>query len=215
MSRRRSEVIGIVVALAVLTTSWATGTTLAAFSDSTQNPANSFVAAGSFCASPGTQTLVADADSYVDENAAGSNYGTSATLYVQSRAGGGRNRRALLHFALPPGQYCSVTSATLRLNATTAALGRILQAYQVGSPWTEAGVTWSNQPSTIGSPSTVPSAMGWVQFDVTAQVQAMYAGSNDGFLVKDSVESQNPASLQILSSREGLVTQPELVITLA
>jgi hypothetical protein len=57
--------------------------------------------------------------------------------------------------------------------------------------------------------------MGWVQWDVTAHVQAMYAGSNHGFLVRDRTESQNPASLQVFVSREGPVNQPELLITLA
>jgi len=119
----------------------------------------------------------------------------------------------VLHFPLPAGQFCTVTAATLRLNVTPVALGRTLQAYSAGSPWTEAGVTWANQPATAGSASTAPAAAGWVQFDVTAQVQGMYAGSNNGFVVKDSVESQNPASLQVISSRESLVNQPELVIT--
>lgn len=202
--------IGLLVALTVTAGMHDTG---AAFSDLTQNPGNSFSAATSFCSNPGTQTITADADSYVDQYAPTTNYGTSLALEVQSRLGG-RNRRVLVHFPLPAAQYCTVTSATLRLNANSVALGRTLQAYALASPWTETGVTWSNQPATAGSPATAPSALGWVQFDVTGQVQTMYAGSNNGFLVRDSVESQNPASLQVYGSREGLTT-PELVITLA
>jgi hypothetical protein len=205
----------VALAAAMITSTVMVDSTGAAFSGATANSGNSFSAAGSFCTNIGTQTVVPDADSYIDENAAGSNFGTATDLHVQSRRGGGRNRRALVHFPLPAAQFCAVTSATLRLNATSAAPGRTLVVYQLAAGWTETGVTWSYQPAAAGSASSAPSAMGWVQWDVTAHVQAMYAGSNHGFLVRDRTESQNPASLQVFVSREGPVNQPELLITLA
>lgn len=214
MILRRDALMGIVAALAVLTASWATGATLAAFSDTTNNPGNSFSAAASFCSNPGTQTLTADADAYVDENAALSNYGASSSLHVQSRAGG-RNRRTLVHFPAPAGLFCTVTSATLRLWATSADGGRTLQVYELATVWTEGTVTWATQPLAIGTPSTVISAAGWVQFDVTAQAQSLFGSLNTGLLVKDSMEDQNPPRTQQFSSREAGAYPPELTITQA
>jgi hypothetical protein len=213
MIRRRRTLLGIVTALAVLVASWATGMTLGAFSDLTQNPGNTFSAASSFCASPGRQTLSSDADAYLDEQRPTNNYGTATSLSVRS-GGGGRNQRALMRFPLPAAQYCTVTSATLRLYAGSATSGRTLEVQRGAAAWTEAGVTWANQPASTGAASTAPSGTGWVQFDVTAEVQGMYAGANDGFLVSDTVEGQNPASTQRFNSREAASYQPELVITL-
>ncbi|HEV8682133.1 MAG TPA: DNRLRE domain-containing protein [Actinomycetota bacterium] len=201
-------------ALGLMASTAAVGNSMAAFSDTTNNPGNSFSAAASFCASPGAQTVIADADSYVDENAPASNYGNSTSVQIQSRQGG-RNRRVLVHFPLPAAPFCSVTSATLRLYANAAKPGRTLQAYQAATPWTEGTVNWLTQPPTTGSPSTTTSATGWGQFDVTAQVQSLFAVLNTGFVVRDSVEDENPASTQQFSSRDAPTYRPELVITLA
>jgi hypothetical protein len=203
----------VTVALAGLVASSAMSFSLAAFSDTTNNSGSSFSTAPTFCASAGTQTFVADEDSYVDENTPATNYGSATSLQVQSRQGG-RNRRALVHFPLPAAPFCSVTSATLRLRATSATAGRMLEAYEAATPWTEGTVNWLTQPLTIGSPSTTTSAAGWIQFDVTSQVQNLFAILNTGFVVRDAVESQNPASTQQFSSREASTYRPELVITL-
>jgi hypothetical protein len=214
MHRPRPPLIATVAALTVMTASWATGASLAAFSDTTNNPGNGFSAASSFCTNPGAQTLIADADAYVDENAALSNYGASTSLHVRSRAGG-RNRRTLVHFPVPAGVFCTVTSATLRLWATSADGGRTLQVFEVDTIWTEATVTWATQPLAVGTPSTAASAAGWVQFDVTGQAQSLFGGLNTGLVVMDSLEGQNPAKSQQYSSREAGSYPPELVITLA
>jgi hypothetical protein len=190
------------------------GSSLAAFSGTANNSGNSFDAASSFCTNPGTQTLIADADAYIDENAALSNYGTSTSLYVRSRAGG-RNRRTLVHFPAPAGVFCTVTSATLRLWATSADGGRTLQVYELATIWTEGTVTWATQPLAVGTPSTAASTAGWVQFDVTAQTQSLFGDLNTGLVVKDSLEGQNPARTQEYSSREAGSYLPELIITLA
>jgi hypothetical protein len=192
----------------------ATGVSLAAFSDTTNNPGNAFSAASSFCTNPGTQTLVADADAHVDENAPLNNNGGGTSLEVQSRAGG-RNRRTLVRFPAPAGQFCTVTSATLRLWATSADGGRTLEVYELATIWTEGTVTWATQPLAVGTPSTAASAAGWVQFDVTAQAQSLFGGLNTGLVVKDSLEGQNPARTQQYSSREAGSYLPQLVITLA
>jgi hypothetical protein len=204
----------VVAALGLLGAPGVVGDSLAAFSDTTNNPGNSFSAAASFCTNPGTQTLIADADAYVDENAVLNNYGASASLHVQSRAGG-RNRRTLVHFPAPAGSFCTVTAAALRLWATSADGGRTLHVYELATIWTETTVTWATQPLAVGTSSTAASTAGWVQFDVTAQAQSLFGGLNTGLVVKDSLEGQNPARTQQYSSREAGSYRPELVITLA
>ena len=54
--------------------------------------------------------------------------------------------------------------------------------------WTEAAVNWANQPASTGSTSLAPSpaaTFGPIAFDVLGQVQAMYSGTNDGFLLAE------------------------------
>ncbi len=112
--------------------------------------------------------------------------------------------------ALPAG--CALTAATLRLRTTTARTGRTYRAYQVAAAWTETGVTWTNQPATTGTAVTAPTASGWVSWTVTVEVQAMYAGSNFGFLIRDAAESTSTTFTNIYSSRTGTYP-PQLVIT--
>lgn len=212
---RARTLLGILAALAILVASWATGMTLGAVSDITQNQGNSFTAAASFCSSPGNQNVGADADAALIQQAPGMNFGTFTASHVQSHSGS-RNRRTVLHFALPAiPAGCTLTGATLRLNATSATLGRTLDVYRLAAAWTEAGVTWTNQPATTGASSSAPSATGWVQWDVLAQVQAMYSGTNDGFLVRDQYENSGSARLQAYNTREAATNKPELVLTFA
>ncbi len=165
------------------------------------------------CSSPGSQTVVADSDSWVYQVTPTTNSGTDTTLYIQSY-NTSRNSRTLVHFALPavpPG--CAATGATLRLNSTLAITGRTLQVYQASAAWTELGVTWSNQPATTGPAVTTTSATGWRTWAVTSQVQAMYTGANYGFVLRDSVESGAGQYYQGFASREAATNKPELVIT--
>lgn len=192
------------------------GTTLSAFSDTTANDGNSFQAAATFpCSNPGTQTVSANADSYVREDQANTNFGNSGVLEVQSRHNQ-RNRRALVKFTLPSTpSNCSVTAATVRLNAASSTAGRTLQARRVTSAWTEGAVTWNLQPTTTTTDmATTTSATGWRSWSVAPQVQAMYAGSNNGFLIRDATEETNgPGQLQSFFSRTAPANQPELQIT--
>jgi signal peptidase I len=162
----------------------------------------------------GPQTIAASADSYVDGGtlSADSNFGTAAALRVRSSSLG--NRRLVVRFSLPAvAPYCAVTRATLRLNASSAATDRSLQVLRAAAAWTESGVTWRNQPGTTGTEATAVSGADWIDFDVSAQVEAMYAGTNNGFVVKDANEgSLLSAPEQIFSSREG-ANPPQLVLT--
>jgi large repetitive protein len=201
-------------ALALLGAGAIAGTTVSAFAGSTSNAGNTFAAAASFasCSSPGTVTAAANIDSWIDQSSPSSNFGSDQILKVK-RETGGKAMRALVRFTLPATPAgCTVTGATLRLWAASAATGQTLQALRLNGSWTESGVTWSNQPATTGAAATTTSVAGWNQWTVTSQVQAMYAGTNNGFLVRFAVETNPVAEMQIHARNKGS-EPPELRVT--
>jgi hypothetical protein len=188
--------------------------TNSAFSGASSNTDNIFSAAASFCTAAGPQTLNANADSWVQELLPVLNHGTESTTQLQSATA--NNARLLVRFPLPAlPAYCQVTSATLRLYATSSAAGRTIEVYRAAAAWTETGVTWTNQPTTTGSAVTATGAAGWVQWDVTDQVQSQYAGSDNGFVVRDRDEGALGTNVQVYAAREDATAahRPELVIT--
>jgi hypothetical protein len=158
-------------------------------------------------------TVTSTADAWIDQGSPTSNKGTDSILKVMSKSK--NNMRALVKFNLPQiPQGCVVQSATLRLYTASTKTGRTIQVLQINANWTENGVTWSNQPATIGTPATTSSGSGWRQWNVAAMVQAMYnSGLNYGFLIRDATENKDAE--QQFHSREKGETIPELVITFA
>ncbi len=168
---------------------------------------------GTGCASSGMQTLEAVRDTYVRQDSAGSSYGSASTAFVQSQSSS-RNRRMLVFFFLPPTPSgCTVTAATLRVFAQSAAGSRTIQALQVAATWAEATATWTNQPATTGSPATSTSVAGYGSWDVTTQVQAMLAGTNYGFLLRDATESSATSFAQTYRTTESITNIPQLDVT--
>ena len=169
---------------------------------------------GTGCATPGTQTIDAVTDTYVDQNSATSNFGSTTTATVQSQSGS-RNRRMLVSFPLPPTPAgCSVTAATLRINQSAASgTVRTLEARQVSSSWAEKTVTWNTKPTTTGTAATTTSATGYRSWTVTSQVQAMLAGTNYGFEIKDQTEDSSTVMTNTFRTTEGLLNIPQLDIT--
>jgi large repetitive protein len=159
-----------------------------------------------------TVTLGAVADGWILQDSGGQNYGTDSGLKIDSKSGA--NARALFRFNLPAVPAgCQVTSAKLRLYATSYKTGRTLQALMVAAPWTEGGLTWNNQPATTGTAATVASGSGYREWDVVGQVQNMYSTANNGFLIRDSAENGGGID-QVFHSREkGSDNPPRLVIT--
>jgi hypothetical protein len=160
-------------------------------------------------------TILADADTWIDQNSASNNFGTDAILKVQAK--GHNNFRTLVRFPLlakaPPD--CTLQSATLRLYAPSWTKGRTLEARQVAGSWSEDSVTWSNQPQTTGDAVTISSGKGYREWNVTTQIQAMFAtGTNDGFLIRDA-EERGAGEEQQFHSREKGENPPELVINFA
>jgi signal peptidase len=209
---RRALVLMAVWAIGVVMGYFANSTTEAAFSDAASNSANAFTTGTWGCTAPGSQTVTASADTEVRQSSPTSNFGTALRITIGSLITA--NQRTLVLFSLPAiPANCTVSSATLRLYATSSDSGRTLAAFRAGSSWTETGVVWNNQPIAVGSASTTTSGPGWRMWDVTAHVQMMYSGSNTGFIVKDSQESSLLfAFLQEFSSRENSTNPPQLVL---
>jgi hypothetical protein len=92
-------------------------------------------------------------------------------------------------------------------------IGRTVAVSQAAGAWTEAAVNWSNQPAATGAASLAPSpaaTFGPITFDVLGQLQAMYAGTNDGFVLADSAEDSTTQAYQWMTSRESV---PTLAVT--
>jgi hypothetical protein len=158
------------------------------------------------------QTLTASADAWIDQGSPTNNKGSDSILKIMSKSGSG-NLRALVRFNLPAlPQGCSVEYAALRIYAKSAASGRTLQVTQLAGSWTEGGVTWANQPATVGGPATTSSGTGYRDWNVASLVQEQYLGQNNGFLVRDATENQD-AEHQ-LHAREESTNRPVLVLKL-
>ena len=161
-------------------------------------------------------TSEAEADAWIDEHSPIQNKGDDSSLKVQSKAPS-ENFRALVRFPLPqaPGG-CVVQSAKLRLYSDSVpSAPRTLQALRLTSAWGEFNVTWSNQPLTAAPAAQTPAGFGYVEWDVTAQVQAMYAAGNHGFLIRDAQENDLAGDEQSFFSREKLEQPPQLVVCFA
>jgi len=165
------------------------------------------------CAEAGA-TVPATADSWISENSPLDVKGDDSSLKVQSKSPGD-NMRALVRFGLPLAPAgCFVQSARLRLYASSASPEqRTLEAWRLASAWGENNVSWSNQPQTAGGPAHAGSNFGYVEWEVTGQVQAMYSGGNYGFLIRDAGEGDIAGAEQQFNSREKLETVPELVVS--
>jgi glucosylceramidase len=162
------------------------------------------------CGAPHRLTAVADA--WFDQASTSDNKGSDSVLKVMSK-GPVNNLRAAVRFTHPAAPSgCAIASATLRLYAGSARTGRTIQALRLAGGWTESGITWGTQPPTIGVAATTASGTGYREWDVTAQVRAMYeTGSNNGFLLRDAAE--NADAEQQFNSREKGENRPELLLT--
>jgi hypothetical protein len=177
----------------------------------TAAPATPTPTATSAAASCTTVTVAANADAWIDQNSSSNNFGSDSILKVQAKDG--NNFRAVVRFALPAvPSGCTVQSATLRLYSPSSASGRTIQVLRITGNWAENSVTWANQPATNGTAVTTGSGNGYRQWNVTTLVQTMYAGSNNGFLIRDASEGGGGWEQQFHSREKG-ESIPELVIT--
>jgi hypothetical protein len=159
------------------------------------------------------ETVAADADSWIDEHDAIKSNGDDSTLKLISKAPS-ENTRVLVQFPLPQAPAgCVVQSATLRLYSDgQPSVPRTLQALRLTSAWGEHNVSWSNQPLAVGPAAAAPAAMGYVQWNVTGQVQAMYAAGNFGFQIRDATENDPAGNEESFFSKEKLENPPQLIL---
>src|SRR6478752_4328661 len=102
-------------------------------------------------ASAATLTINAVADSYVSGASTGSNFGTSPTLIANATG------PVYTHLMFTVTGSGGATSATLQVYSTSSGTVKT-QVYAEPSTWTEAGITFANQPARgalLGSLSTL------------------------------------------------------------
>jgi hypothetical protein len=166
-------------------------------------------------------------DSWVNQASPSANLGGDSVLKVTSKSGNS-NTRALIQFTLPtaPSGFTRKHSA-MYLRDSSSASGRTIQAFRAGpcaagsvppcqSPWSEGGVTWANQPPTAGTAATAVTvnADGYLGWEVTSLVDAMYTGSNFGFILRDEIDDNPGGPEQQFTSEEGSADQiPRLDVT--
>jgi hypothetical protein len=141
------------------------------FGDRTANPGTTFTAARQFgTPCPDAATIAADR--------------TKALTDVD----------LLVGFPLPAAPDCSVASATLRLHASSAATR--VDVTRASSSWDPGTVDWETRPGTVGATATATGAPGWIEWDVTAQVEALYRTGDNGLWVRGAA-ADRPAELVV------------------
>ena len=156
------------------------------------------------------QTLPALADSYVRDGSATTNFGSDTLLEVKD-GDPTFDRRGFVKFSLNT-LSGTLTSATLRLYVSDLPNGSPapLCVFAVGADsWTEAGITWSNQPATGAQLACVNvSAIGWVSLDVSAPAIQELAGDKTLSL---ALEDNTAVNLMVrMNSRENASNKPGL-----
>ena len=158
-----------------------------------------------------SQTVYADVDTWVNQAAATTTYGADGQVLVRAR--GGNAARTLVHFPLPanPGS-CTLGSATLRLfNApTTGSTGRTIAVNPAATAW-DNNTNYNTMPAPAGTAVNATSAAGWMTWSVKAHVDAFYAGSNTGFVVRDVNEGGPTVYTQQFDSLNR-PNRPELIL---
>ena len=130
------------------------------------------------------------------------------------------NGRAFVRFSLPTiPSRCTLSTATLRLYTDAADRGRTIGAYRAdpAAPlWTEAALNWTNRPSAVGTAATAVTVdtSGYLTWTVTAHVQTLYAGINNGFVLRDELESSGTTFRQQYHSRDASFP-PQLIVSWA
>ncbi len=149
-------------------------------------------------------TFIANADSYVRE-ASGSNYGTSAQLWVDGDVGA--SYESYLKFTVS-GITGTVQSATLRVYSTSSTVDGP-PVYATANDWTETGISGNALPaltsSVLDDKGAIASGI-WNEYNVTAEITG--DGTYSFAFIPTSTDAVS------FSSREG--SQPsQLVITIA
>jgi len=166
-----------------------------------------------------TVDLSALEDTYLNQDAATTNYATSTLAYVNAD-NAGHARRTLVKFdtsSLPANAL--IFSATLSMYAETVpGTERTQGTFLALTAWSEATATWTSTPSVSGAASAngyTPATPGWVTWDVTADVQAFVNAtiSNQGWLIKDLNEGAGSGVTTAYDTKEASDSSKHPVLT--
>ena len=217
---RSARRLGVLGAVAALTVTLAQSTTTAAFTAQTGDTGNRATTATTFCTSPGTTTpaLTATMDTAVYQANPNTNYGTGTSIGIGSA--NLANAYSYVKFdltAAPIPARCTITSATLSIRASTPMAGATIEVYRANAAW-NLTMTWNTgRVGFTGTPSSTASlsAAGVQTWDVTTLTRELYAGTNNGFALKDSVDNAGSARYQTWDSMESgtAANRPKLSIT--
>jgi hypothetical protein len=156
---------------------------------------------------PESVVVQASQDAYVDQTAPLLNFGGLPFLSVKSFLNA--NTRSFVKFDMPGLPLKAVVSkAVLRLIPLNMT-GRVYEVSRVTGSWSEGGITWWNQPGGVVTGTQANNLMEW---DVTGDVQAFYAGTpNYGWRVSDQSENAGVLNEIRFGSRESFL-RPQLII---
>lgn len=160
-------------------------------------------------------TLGPAADAWVRNNATAS--GVEAYLRVKNSTSASVQRRSFLRFDATAASLSTCTAAKLRLwlVGNDKTVSTPVGAYSIlDDTWTEAGITWANQPAldTLLASVSVGSQQQYYEWDVTAFVAAQLAGDK---LISLALWDPTAADDNQLTfnAREAAANNPQLVIT--
>ncbi len=139
----------------------------------------------------------ANADAFVHNAYADSNYGTDTTLFIKDNSTDSYKRTGFVKFELSAFNYSSFDSAKLNFNVTgTVGNSPKVSIYTTDSAWTETGITWNNAPSNDTLVAQVDiTAEGWYEVDITTYVNLAQGEHSFKFVI----ENQHNASFAITS----------------
>ena len=209
---------GAVALAAGLTVALSQNTTGAVFTGQTVDTGNQVTANSDFCSAPGrTDNLSAGTvDTAIYESQPGTNFAGNVQIGVVAPAGG--RARTLIKFPLlsqPSG--CVVTSAVLKLHVSNGATPANVTVFRAAAAWNPTAVVWTSDPGVVAGSgvTTAATATGTTtQWNVAAQVTALYAGPDYGFELRDAAEGTGTLA-QLYDSMEAttVLNRPQLVIT--
>jgi hypothetical protein len=163
-----------------------------------------------------TVTINPTADAYVrDGSSAALNFGTADPVNVKTSTASGFSRRSYFKFNV--GALDDLDEAKLRIygnNAEDLSLINVEAFTVTDDSWTEAGLTWNNQPTLPVDPvssAQVSTTPAYVELDVSDFARQQFSG--DGILSIAIVGDLATNRLASFVSRENASNKPQLFVT--
>lgn len=160
-------------------------------------------------------------DAYVDQQNPTTNFGSATSLFIDGKTPGASAKliRTFIAFDLSSAPSGSIiNSAKLQLFIYNAPAVTVpLETHRITDSWTEAGITWDNQPVNT-SLATTENSTGttnniFLSFDITTDVQAFVDGTatNNGWRIADKNEGTTGGGdrLTKFCSKEATTSDPD------